>query len=166
VRALRAPLSAAPEILAPSFDHALKDPAPGAVRVMPRHRVVVVEGLYAFLGAAPWGEAGALLDERWWVAVGVEEARERLVKRHVASGVARDMDEAHWRARENDMPSTWWTGLPRPRSGGFLCVARADATRALCRWAVYRREQPGADADNCERGRPGAGVRHAGGRSQ
>ncbi|EIN08827.1 P-loop containing nucleoside triphosphate hydrolase protein [Punctularia strigosozonata HHB-11173 SS5] len=106
VRSLRAPIApAAAPILAPSFDHALKDPSPDSVVILPRHRIVVIEGLYTFMDVEPWAEAGRLLDERWWVAVGAEAARERLVKRHVVSGVAKDLEEAHWRARENDEPN-------------------------------------------------------------
>lgn len=94
-------------ITAPSFDHALKDPTPNAVSIHPCHRIVVIEGLYTFLSIEPWKKAGELLDERWFVDIGFEEAGERLVRRHVVSGVAKDLEEAIWRARENDMPSLY-----------------------------------------------------------
>lgn len=92
-------------ITAPSFDHALKDPTPDAVSIHPHHRIVLIEGLYCFLSVDPWDKAGRLLDERWWIDVNEEEGRRRLVNRHVLSGVAKDMQEAIWRADENDMPS-------------------------------------------------------------
>jgi len=92
-------------ITAPSFDHAAKDPTPAAVSIHPHHRIIVIEGLYTYLSIDPWRIAGELLDERWFVQVGVEEATARLVKRHVLSGVAKDIDEAIWRAKENDMPN-------------------------------------------------------------
>ena len=92
-------------IYAPSFSHELKDPTPRAISIYPHHRLVVIEGLYLFLSIEPWIEAGRLLDERWWVELGEAEARERLVARHVLSGVAKDLEEADWRARENDAPS-------------------------------------------------------------
>lgn len=108
VKALRQPFShvSAPVITAPSFDHALKDPSPEAITIHPEHRIVVIEGLYTFLSIDPWAEAGKMLDERWFVALDIEEATRRLVKRHVLTGVARDQEEAVWRATENDMPST------------------------------------------------------------
>jgi len=92
-------------ITAPSFDHALKDPSPHAIRILPSHRIVVIEGLYVLLSETGWKEAAELLDERWLVEVGVEEAKQRLVKRHVVTGVAKDMVEAIWRADNNDMPN-------------------------------------------------------------
>lgn len=98
-------LDEADVVYAPSFDHALKDPTPRAVAVYPYHRVVLIEGLYGFLGIEPWREAAEMLDERWWLDVSEEEAERRLVARHVRSGVAKDLEEAIWRSRENDAPS-------------------------------------------------------------
>lgn len=120
VRELRVPLSDldsttrnnGPVIYAPSFSHELKDPTPRAVTIHPYHRLVIIEGLYTFLGIEPWVEAAKLLDERWWVEIGEEEAKQRLVARHVISGVAKDREEAVWRATENDAPSElYWTRL-------------------------------------------------------
>lgn len=114
VRELRVPLDTLTSatggrdtvIYAPSFSHELKDPTPHAVAVHPQHRIVIIEGLYTFLGIDPWADAAQVLDERWWVDISEEEAKERLVKRHVISGVAKDLQEAIWRATENDAPST------------------------------------------------------------
>lgn len=115
---LRVPIHRTPEgleshliIKAPSFDHALKDPSPGAVSILPRHRIVVIEGLYTFLSIDPWRTAGEYLDERWFIDVDFEIAKRRLVKRHVVTGVAKDMDEAIWRADNNDIPSKWSSSL-------------------------------------------------------
>lgn len=110
VRELRRPVSEVTTredsvIYAPSFSHELKDPTPKAVAIYPHHRLVVIEGLYPFLSIEPWVEAGKLLDERWWVEISEEEAKARLVLRHVLAGVAKDLEEAEWRATENDAPS-------------------------------------------------------------
>jgi pantothenate kinase len=67
---------------------------------------VIIEGLYAFLGIDPWKEAGEMLDERWFVELDEAEARQRLVKRHVLTGIASTLDAAFFRADDNDMPST------------------------------------------------------------
>lgn len=108
VRALRDSIisSSTPSISAPSFDHALKDPTPDAVSIHSYHRIVIIEGLYTFLAIEPWSEGGLLLDERWFVQADPVEARRRLIKRHVLTGVAKDLKEAEWRADENDGPST------------------------------------------------------------
>jgi len=100
---LRQPAAAV--ITAPSFDHALKDPTPHAVSIYPTHRLVVIEGLYSMLKHGIWEQGAQLMDERWWIQVDLEEARRRLVKRHVLTGVAKDMEEAIWRAGQNDEPN-------------------------------------------------------------
>ena len=105
VRALRDITIGTSVINAPSFDHALKDPTPDAVSIHPYHRIVIIEGLYVFLAIKPWSEGGLLLDERWFIQVDPVEARRRLIKRHVLTGVAKDLEEAEWRADENDGPS-------------------------------------------------------------
>ena len=92
-------------IYAPFFDHALKDPTPDAVVIRPSHRIVLIEGLYTMLDIHPWRQAAALMDERWWIQIDPARAKTRLVKRHVQTGVAKDMDEAIWRAENNDEDS-------------------------------------------------------------
>ena len=94
---LRMPLSqsdsaAVEHIIAPSFDHAVKDPDPMGVKIHPRHRIVVIEGLYCFLSIGAWKEAGEMLDERWLTTVDFDEATERIIDRHVTSGVARSIE--------------------------------------------------------------------------
>lgn len=44
-----------------------------------------------------------MMDELWFVEVEESVARERLVERHVRSGIARDAEEAGRRADENDL---------------------------------------------------------------
>ncbi|KAL8305179.1 hypothetical protein RB597_003919 [Gaeumannomyces tritici] len=114
VEALRAPLlpqpphsaaAAAADVLAPSFDHAVKDPAPDSIAVRPGHRVVVLEGNYLLLDREPWRSAAALLDERWFVEVDLGVARRRLAARHVAAGICATREEAERRADENDLPN-------------------------------------------------------------
>ena len=107
VARLRYPITHDPTgvIYAPSFDHALKDPTPDAVVIKPTHRIVIIEGLYTMLDVHPWRDAAAQMDERWWVEIDPGRAKIRLVKRHVQTGVARDMDEAVWRAENNDEDS-------------------------------------------------------------
>lgn len=92
-------------IYAPSFSHTLKDPTENSIAIHPNHKIVIVEGLYTFLGIDPWKEAAEALDERWFVDIDETQARERLIRRHVATGVAKNSEEAIWRADSNDLPS-------------------------------------------------------------
>lgn len=119
VRALREPLpvppppAAAPAagayppgtVLAPSFDHAVKDPKEDDIPILPSHRLVVFEGNYVALDKEPWASAARLMDEVWFVDVDFAVARRRLVVRHVRAGIARDEAEADRRAVENDLPN-------------------------------------------------------------
>lgn len=110
------PLTTGETVLyAPGFSHTLKDPTANAIAIQPHHKVVVIEGLYTFLGIEPWSAASLLLDERWFIDVDPKVARGRLVRRHVVTGVAKDMDEAEWRADNNDIPSEY-TPLVLPPS--------------------------------------------------
>ncbi|PHH81776.1 hypothetical protein CDD82_7882 [Ophiocordyceps australis] len=104
VEALRLPLDAASApILAPSFDHAVKDPRDDDIPVLPSHRIVVLEGNYLALDKDVWRDAAALLDQLWFVEVDFEVARQRLRERHVRAGIAKDLEEGDRRATENDL---------------------------------------------------------------
>ncbi|PNY25143.1 Uncharacterized protein TCAP_04924 [Tolypocladium capitatum] len=102
VQALRAAPRTQP-ILAPSFDHAVKDPREGDIALLPTHRVVILEGNYLALDRDVWRDAAALLDELWFVDVDFDVARRRLRERHVRAGIARDLQEGDRRATENDL---------------------------------------------------------------
>lgn len=106
VKKLRAPVC--PEtgtLYAPSFDHAMKDPVQDDIPIRREARILIFEGLYLSLGTGEpaWKEAAEMMDELWFVEVEEKEARERLVVRHVKSGIAKDAEEAGKRADENDL---------------------------------------------------------------
>lgn len=94
-----------PPILAPSFDHAVKDPKEGDIAVLPSHRVVVIEGLYLALDQDVWRDAAALFDELWFVDADFEVARKRLRERHLRAGIVKDLEAGDRRAMENDLPN-------------------------------------------------------------
>jgi pantothenate kinase len=123
-------------ITAPSFDHAKKDPVPDAISIFPFHRIVIIEGLYTLLSVDPWRKASALLDERWFLDIDFDTATERIIQRHVITGVAKDVDEAIWRARENDMPSgsiinPWIITDASPVDGRFITENMLKPTRVI-----------------------------------
>ncbi|KAB5591472.1 P-loop nucleoside triphosphate hydrolase [Ceratobasidium theobromae] len=110
-------------LYAPTFDHALKDPVPNGLTILPSHRIVLIEGLYAFTNTPEWRPASETLDERWLVEVDISEATRRLVQRHVTTGVTGDLDEAKWRAENNDTPS-------KP------CIAPTGDVKRSFRWLM------------------------------
>jgi pantothenate kinase len=104
VKRLRAPITPDTRaILAPSFDHAVKDPVADDIAISPTHRIIVIEGNYVCLSRRPWLDAGRLMDELWFVNVRREVARARLVRRHIAAGICKDAEEAGQRADDNDL---------------------------------------------------------------
>lgn len=106
VKKLREPLCAESSTLyAPSFDHAIKDPVQDDIAIHPGNRILIFEGNYLSLGsgAPEWKEAAERMDELWFVEVDESVAKERLIKRHVVAGIAKDEKEAAQRAESNDL---------------------------------------------------------------
>lgn len=103
LQSLRLELLPSSPILAPSFDHAVKDPKEDDISVLPTHRVVVIEGNYVALDQDVWRDAARLFDELWFVDVDFEVARKRLRERHVRAGIAADLEAGDRRAMENDL---------------------------------------------------------------
>ncbi|KAG5976361.1 hypothetical protein E4U55_007343 [Claviceps digitariae] len=110
VRELRAPISPPSSdggggdvILAPSFDHAIKDPKDDDISVLPTHRIVILEGNYLALDKEVWRDGARLFDELWFVEVDFGVARARLRERHVRAGIVSTVEEGDKRAVENDL---------------------------------------------------------------
>ncbi len=100
--ALRADLTrlrAAGQGVFPAFDHAAKDPRPGAVVVPPGAPLVIVEGLYLLL--RDWRMAG-LFDFTVFLDCELEVALSRVAARHLECGLAATASEARRRADSND----------------------------------------------------------------
>ncbi|PKI84611.1 hypothetical protein MVES_001761 [Malassezia vespertilionis] len=97
-----------PVFLAPSFSHAAKDPQRDAIRVEPWHTIVIIEGLYCNLNVPPWEQVAACWDMRWLLDITMDTARERLIRRHVEAGIAKNADEAALQADKNDLPNGEW----------------------------------------------------------
>ncbi|CAD6884843.1 unnamed protein product [Tilletia controversa] len=111
VESLRAPISETADgtLWAPSFSHSVKDPVEHDIPIPPTARLLIIEGLYANLnadgGSPHWARASRSFDERWLIEVDRNLARQRLIIRHVQTGVATDEKEAAWRADQNDLPN-------------------------------------------------------------
>ncbi|KAH8821130.1 P-loop containing nucleoside triphosphate hydrolase protein [Xylogone sp. PMI_703] len=104
VKAIREPLTSDSRTLyAPSFDHAVKDPKADDIPIEPTTRILIFEGLYLSLDKEPWKSAAKLMDERWFIEVDFETAKNRLIPRHIKAGIAENEEAAEKRARENDL---------------------------------------------------------------
>lgn len=91
------------EVHAPSFDHALKDPVEKGVYIGPEVKIVIVEGSFVSLADEIWTEIEAHVDESWFVDVDLGVARERVIARHLASGISNTLQEAQLRTDGNDL---------------------------------------------------------------
>ena len=89
-------------VYAASFDHAIKDPIENDIAILPENKLVVVEGLYLSLDQDGWREIRKIFDESWLVQVGRDVAVERVIERHLKSGIADTREEADKRARGSD----------------------------------------------------------------
>ncbi|KAH9904299.1 phosphoribulokinase/uridine kinase [Xylariomycetidae sp. FL2044] len=92
-------------ILAPSFDHAAKDPVSDGISIVSRTKVVIIEGNYTLYNEPPWNEIAGLVHDRWFVDVTPAIARGRLIERHLQAGIETSREAAASRAEENDIPN-------------------------------------------------------------
>lgn len=74
------------EVYAPSFDRAVGEPIAAEVVVKPGHKVVITEGNYLLLDAAPWNRIPTLTSEVWFCEAPAEQRRQRLIERHHQHG--------------------------------------------------------------------------------
>jgi len=85
-------------VMAPMFERDLEQPIPGAIAVPPSAGLVVTEGNYLLLEAAPWPLVRSRLDAVWHVVTDDALRLPRLLARHVASGKSPEA-AADWVAR-------------------------------------------------------------------
>ncbi|KAH6887679.1 P-loop containing nucleoside triphosphate hydrolase protein [Thelonectria olida] len=90
-------------ILAPSFDHATKDPVASALRIEPETEIIIIEGNWLLLNRDPWKEIASYVDDTWFVDVEPSLARQRVAARHIKSGIEEDWESAVARAEGNDL---------------------------------------------------------------
>lgn len=90
-------------ILAPTFDHAIKDPVSDGLLIEVDADICILEGNYLLCDEPPWDEIANLVDEKWFVYVEPELACKRVAFRHLAAGIETTMEKALHRARTNDL---------------------------------------------------------------
>ncbi|TVY84638.1 putative uridine kinase [Lachnellula suecica] len=90
-------------ILAPTFDHAVKDPVEDGMRITAGVKFVLLEGNYLLLDEEPWSRVRGLVDDTWFVEVDPELARMRIAKRHIKAGIETTWEAAVRRAESNDL---------------------------------------------------------------
>lgn len=91
------------DLRAPSFDHRLKDPVENDILIDKNTKIVILEGNYVSLKDLYWNEIGEYVDESWFIDIPLDLARDRLIKRHVETGVTDDMAQAIERVDGTDL---------------------------------------------------------------
>ncbi|KFG56474.1 uridine kinase, partial [Toxoplasma gondii FOU] len=103
----------------PTFDHSTKDPVPDGIIISPETKIVIVEGLYLCLSENEqekeetvasletpkrcwFNQDDNLFDVQLFLHTPLEEAGNRVVKRHLASGICDTETEAVERWNDND----------------------------------------------------------------
>lgn len=92
-------------ILAPSFDHAVKDPVADGISISKDIQFVILEGNHLLLDEVPWNKIKGMVDQSWFVDVDPLLAKERIAKRHIKSGIENNWESAIRRAESNDLPN-------------------------------------------------------------
>lgn len=83
----------------PAFDHAVKDPHPGAIEVPPTAKLVLVEGLYLLL--KDW-QLEDLFETTVFLDCDMQVALDRVAARHLTSGIVSTLEEGRRRATTID----------------------------------------------------------------
>jgi pantothenate kinase len=96
------PCASAETIYAPSFDHEAKDPVENGIAITDDAEIVIIEGNYLLLDEPEWREVAALVDYRVFVESDLQEARERVARRHVLAGIEKTLEDAFRRVDSND----------------------------------------------------------------
>lgn len=82
-----------------SYDRVRHEPVPRSITVDVNSEIVITEGNYLLLPAAPWGKVSRLLDSVWYLDASREVVLERLARRHINGGrSARDALEKVYRS--------------------------------------------------------------------
>lgn len=96
-------VAAGKHVKVPLFDHSKKDPVENDIDIDDDVQVVLIEGNYVGLEDEPWNQLKNVCDELWLASTPPEIVRERIVKRHLDSGIAATKQEAEERADGLDM---------------------------------------------------------------
>ena len=108
-------------VYAPGFERVLEQPIAASIAVGPEVDLVVSEGNYLLVDAAPWTAAAALLDEVWFADAPAALLRSRLIARHVAFGKA-PSDAAAW-VDAVDLPNAALIEPTRARAAAVVRTA-------------------------------------------
>ncbi len=109
----------------PAFDRATEEPADNAIRVLPQHKLLIVEGNYLLLASNPWQNVKPLLDEVWYIESTLTEIKPRLLERHTKGG--RSPDQAKEKMNSTDLPNAKLIKTTRPMADQIIRLGRGNS---------------------------------------
>ncbi|KAB8208071.1 P-loop containing nucleoside triphosphate hydrolase protein [Aspergillus parasiticus] len=89
-------------IYAPAFHHETKDPVEDGVMISSDASIIIIEGNYLLLDEPEWRDVARLVDYRVFVDTDLQEARDRVAKRHVSAGIEKTIEDGYRRVDSND----------------------------------------------------------------
>jgi pantothenate kinase len=90
-------------VCAPLFDRNIEASIPDAIKILPEHCILVVEGNYLLIQDEPWHRIRELLDEIWFINTSFDVILPRLIERHRQGG--RTEEGARAKVESTDMPN-------------------------------------------------------------
>lgn len=103
---------------APGFDRDVEEPVPGALRIEPADRILLVEGNYLLHDADGWERVAPLLDATIYLHLDHVIRHDRLIARHIAFGKTPDAARA-------------WALGPDERNAALIAAGASRADLAL-----------------------------------
>jgi pantothenate kinase len=90
----------------PSFNHGVGDPIEGDIGITEEGTdIVIIEGNYLLQPEGAWLRVRQLLDYTYFISCDIDILSERLVRRHMSSGVGKEEAVARARVANNDLPN-------------------------------------------------------------
>lgn len=86
---------AEPTVYAPRFDRDLDEPVAGAIPIHRDAELIITEGNYLLLDAAPWPAVRELLDEVWYLDPADDDRIAWLIARHESFGESPERARVH-----------------------------------------------------------------------
>ncbi len=102
----------------PRFDRSIEASIPDAIKVKPHHKVIVVEGNYLLLDAAPWEKLKVLFDETWFIQADEDLILPRLISRHMSAGKSEELAQA--KVNSTDLPNARLVAQCAPRADRII----------------------------------------------
>ncbi|KKK15764.1 hypothetical protein P175DRAFT_041882 [Aspergillus ochraceoroseus IBT 24754] len=91
-----------PPLYAPSFDHEAKDPVENGIAITDDVSILILEGNYLLLDETDWRDVATLCDYRVFIDTDLQEARERVARRHLSAGIEKTLEDGFRRVDRND----------------------------------------------------------------